>query len=102
MKTNPSWDVDALPYGELENDDDFIKRFNSIDDSNAIYPIIPKVGEKHELFIIVSDDEVDSNYLREKFGMQKMKSYKSDKIQKSNVIHIKDVINAMQNSNTVI
>jgi len=95
-------DIPDNLFNDVENDDDFIKRFNSIDDSNAIYPIIPKVGEKHELFIIVSDDEVDSNYLREKFGMQKMKSYKSDKIQKSNVIHIKDVINAMQNSNTVL
>ncbi len=87
---------------DIEDEDDFMKRFNSIDDVNAIYPIIPNVGEKHELFIIVSDDEVDANYLREKLGMQKMKSYKSDKTQKSNVIHIKDVINALQDSNTVL
>lgn len=95
-------DIPDNLLSDIKDDDDFMKRFNSIDDTNCIYPIVPKIGEKHELFLIVSDSEVDSNHLREKLGMQKMKSYKSDQTSKSNVIHIKDVINALQDSNTVV
>ena len=66
----------------------------------AIYPLIPKYDEKHELFIITSSNEVDSNWLRERLDMQHMKSYKTGKISKSNVIDIKDVRHALQDSNT--
>ena len=98
------WGIDIPEdlLSDIKDEDDFIKRFNSIDDTNCIYPIIPNFDERHELFIIVSDSEVDSNFLREKLGMQKMKSYKSDEVSKSNVIHAKDVINALQNSDTIL
>lgn len=87
---------------DIKDEDDFVRRFESIDDENALYPIIPRFDEKNEIFIIVSDSEVDSNHLREILSMQKMGSYKNDEVSKSNVIHIKDVINAMQNSDTLI
>ena len=61
---------------------------------------VPKYDEKHELFIIISGNEVDSNWLRERLDMQHMKSYKTGKISKSNVIDIKDVRHALQNSNS--
>ena len=73
---------------------------NAISDDNALYPLIPKYDEKHELFIIISGNEVDSNWLRERLDMQHMKSYKTGKISKSNVIDIKDVRHALQNSNS--
>lgn len=87
---------------DIKDEDDFVRRFESIDDENALYPIIPRFDEKNEIFIIVSDSEVDSNYLREILSMQKMGSYKNDEVSKSNVIHIKDVINAMQNSDSLV
>ena len=80
--------------------DEFKDRFNAISDDNALYPLIPKYDEKHELFIIISGNEVDSNWLRERLDMQHMKSYKTGKISKSNVIDIKDVRHALQNSNS--
>ena len=81
-------------------EDEFKERFDAITDDTAIYPLIPKYDEKHELFIITSSNEVDSNWLRERLDMQHMKSYKTGKISKSNVIDIKDVRHALQNSNT--
>ena len=81
-------------------DNEFKERFDAITDDTAIYPLIPKYDEKHELFIITSSNEVDSNWLRERLGMQHMKSYKTGKISKSNVIDIKDVRHALQDSNT--
>ena len=88
----------GMALKELE-DKDFEDKFDSHNNSNAVYPLIPKYDEKHELFIIISDSEIDSNYLREILGMQKMKSYKTGKISKSNVVHIKDVIHELENRN---
>lgn len=76
--------------------DQFKERFNSITDDDAVYPLVPKYDEKHELFIIQSANEVDSNWLRERLGMQRMQSYKTGKIGKSNVIDIKDVRVALE------
>ena len=91
------WGIEFAPENEK---DEFKDRFNAISDDNALYPLIPKYDEKHELFIIISGNEVDSNWLRERLDMQHMKSYKTGKISKSNVIDIKDVRHALQNSNS--
>lgn len=99
------WDKSELQdWGiEFEPDkksDEFKERFDSITDDTAVYPLIPKYDEKHELFIIASSNEVDSNWLRERLNMQHMKSYKTGKISKSNVVNIKDVRYALENSYT--
>lgn len=91
-----NWGVEFAPE---KKSDEFKERFDAITDDTAIYPLIPKYDEKHELFIIVSSNEVDSNWLRERLGMQRMKSYKTGKVSKSNVIDIKDVRYAIENSN---
>lgn len=87
------WGVEFAPEKPV---DEFKERFDSITDETAIYPLVPKYDEKHELFIIQSGNEVDSNWLRERFGMQHMKSYKTGKVSKSNVIDIKDVRVALE------
>lgn len=92
-----NWGVEFAPE---KKSDEFKERFDAITDDTAIYPLIPKYDEKHELFIIASSNEVDSNWLRERLGMQRMKSYKTGKVSKSNVIDIKDVRYAIENSNT--
>ena len=76
--------------------DEFKERFDAITDDTAVYPLVPKYDEKHELFIIQSGNEVDSNWLRERLGMQRMRSYKTSKIGKSNVIDIRDVRVALE------
>lgn len=91
-----NWGVEFAPE---KKSDEFKERFDAITDDTAIYPLIPKYDEKHELFIIASSNEVDSNWLRERLGMQRMKSYKTGKVSKSNVIDIKDVRYALENSN---
>ena len=98
------WNIEELmgwgvEIPEEKKKDAFEQRFNNIKDEDAIYPMIPKYDEKHELFIIHSTNEVDSNWLREKLGMQRMKSYKSGKLSKSNVISIEDVRHALEGSN---
>ena len=95
------WDKDELAGWGVEfpvekPKDKFRERFEAITDDNAVYPLVPRFDEKHELFIIQSGNEVDSNWLRERLGMQRMKSYKTGKISKSNVIHISDVRAALE------
>lgn len=80
--------------------DKFEKEFEKWNDDNCLYPLVPKFDEKHEIFILVSDSEVDANFIREKLGMQKMQSYKKGKLSKSNIISLKDVVKCLQNSNT--
>lgn len=92
-----NWGVEFAPE---KKSDEFKERFDAITDDTAIYPLIPKYDEKHELFIIASSNEVDSNWLRERLGMQRVKSYKTGKVSKSNVIDIKDVRYALENSNS--
>lgn len=87
------WGVEFAPEKPV---DEFKERFDSITDETAIYPLVPKYDEKHELFIIQSGNEVDSNWLRERLGMQRMKSYKTGKVSRSNVIDIKDVRVALE------
>lgn len=113
-QVNLAWDEVELPQFqdmlgvelsdlgmEVPTDDDvFEEKFKSLNDENAVYPIIPKYDERHEIFVIVSDNEVDANYLREVLNMQRMKSYKSGKLMKSNVVHIKDVIHELKNRNS--
>jgi hypothetical protein len=113
-QVNLSWDEVELPQFadmlgvdlkdlgmEVPTDDDvFEEKFKSLDNEQAVYPIIPKYDERHEIFVIVSDNEVDANYLREVLNMQKMASYKKGKLMKSNVVHIKDVINELKNRNS--
>ena len=98
------WDKDELQdwgveFAPEKPTDEFKERFDSITDDSAVYPLIPKFDEKHELFIISSANEVDSNWLRERLGMQRMRSYKTGKVSKSNVIDIKDVRHALEDSN---
>lgn len=87
------WGVEFAPE---KPKDEFKERFDSITDETAVYPLVPKFDEKHELFIIQSGNEVDSNWLRERLGMQRMRSYKTGKVSKSNVIGVKDVRTALE------
>lgn len=93
-----NWGIEFAPEKPKE---EFKERFESIKDADAIYPLVPKYDEKHELFIIISANAVDSNWLRERLGMQRMTSYKTGKTGKSNVIDIRDVRHVLEDSNPV-
>ena len=90
----------GMEFAQEKPKDSFRERFESMDDDTAIYPLIPKYDEKHELFIIQSSSEVDSNWLRERLNMQHMKSYKTGKVSKSNVIDVKDIRHVLEDSYT--
>lgn len=93
-KNTGQWDMEALANNfdieELTNwgfeedfltgfkeDDDFETEFDGTDDSNCEYPLVPKYSEKHDAIIIVSDNEIDTAYLKTALGLGKSKSYKN-------------------------
>ena len=90
----------GMEFAQEKPKDAFKERFESMDDDTAIYPLIPKYDEKHERFIIQSSSEVDSNWLRERLNMQHMKSYKTGKVSKSNVIDVKDIRHVLEDSHS--
>lgn len=71
--------------------DDFRANFDNFNNKNCEYPIVPMYDEDAEVFIILSRSEIDSNFLREKLKMNKMKSYKSNEVFKVNVISMEDL-----------
>lgn len=98
-----NWGIDIHEPEDEEDDgkSGFEKKFMSYDDKNCSYPLVPKYDEKHQLFVILVDSEVDANWLRERLNMQRMISYKTSKSGKSNVISFKDFKDAItENSNT--
>ena len=80
----------GMEFEQPKAKDKFRERFDAMNNETALYPLIPKYDEHHELFIIQSSNEVDSNWLRETLDMQHMRSYKTGKVSKSNVISIQD------------
>lgn len=85
----------GMEFEKPKEKDSFRERFEAMGDDTAVYPLIPKYDERHELFVIESSSEVDSNWLREVLGMQRMRSYKTGKISKSNVISVADFREAL-------
>lgn len=85
------WGVKIEDYKDSRNKDEFKKEFEKIDNNNCEYPIVPMYDEDAEVFIILSRSEIDSNWLREKFNMNKMRSYKENKEFKVNVCSVEDL-----------
>jgi hypothetical protein len=85
----------GMEFEQPKKKDEFRERFEAMNNDSAVYPLLPKYDEKHELFIIQSSNLVDSNWLREVLDMQHMRSYKTGKVGKSNVISIQDVRKAI-------
>jgi len=87
-----SWGVKMEDFKvKKEVVDEFQKKFDQIDNSNCEYPIVPMADEDAEVFIILSRSEIDSNWLREKLKMNRMRSYKENREFKVNVCSIEDV-----------
>lgn len=56
---------------------------------DAELPIVAKFGEKHDAFIIVSDNETDTSFIETVLELTKVKSYKSKNTGKSHVLTAK-------------
>lgn len=85
------WGVKIEDYKDSKKRDEFKESFDKFDNNNCEYPIVPMYDEDAEVFIILSRSEIDSNWLREKFNMNRMRSYKQNKDFKVNVCSVEDL-----------
>lgn len=57
-----------------------------------VYPIVAEFSEKYDAFVIVSENEIDSNFIREVLQLATLQSYKNESIGQTNVIRAKEFI----------
>lgn len=67
---------------------EFERTFESIDNSNCVYPIVPKFSEKYDAVIIVSKNSIDTAYLETKLGIKTCQSYKNQRTGKAMIIDV--------------
>jgi hypothetical protein len=65
--------------GEISEKTAFLDEFNSYDNSNCLYPIVPRFSEKHDAVIVISDNETDTAFLESALQIGKAQSYKNHK-----------------------
>ncbi|MDI9859870.1 ParB N-terminal domain-containing protein [Flectobacillus roseus] len=61
-------------------------------DAKPELPIVQKMSEKYTAFVIVCTNEIDENFLAERFGIDRMQCYKSSNVGVSHVLDAKKVI----------
>jgi hypothetical protein len=83
---------DELPKKEL-NDNEFDNQFSKHNDTNCELPIVPEFHEKYAYFIVLTTNEIDEEFIRNKFGLNvKHTSHKSTDDRLSNVIPFKKLM----------
>ena len=53
-----------------------------------IFPIVARVNEEYDYVLVVAQNAVDCNWLREKFGVREEQSYKDKAVAKSHVVTV--------------
>ena len=72
---------------------EFEKEFDKHTNETADYPIVPKFSEKYDAFIIVSNNEIDTENLIAVLDLSKAKSYKSGIVGRTHVIEASELLN---------
>ena len=69
--------------------DDFESEFYSYSDDNAEMPIVPKFSEKYSSVVILCDNELDENWLKNIFKIDSEQCYKTSRVAPNYVIKAK-------------
>jgi len=67
---------------------DFEEKFNEIDVSTPVYPIVPKFNEKYDFVMILTTTEMDYNWLKNVLELTQAIDYKSTSIGECRVITV--------------
>lgn len=62
------------------------------DQEEPAYPVIPQYSEKYDAIVIVSDNEIDTNFIKEVLELGQGKCYKSSHVGQTFVVKAKDFI----------
>lgn len=80
----------TIEINEASKPDEFQEEFDSFSDSNCEMPIVPDFFENHQCFIIPCNNDIDVNFVRDLFALNKnhMSNSGDKKERKTNVIDI--------------
>lgn len=71
-----------------ETASEFEKEFNKVDNTNCVYPIVPKFSEKYDAIIIVSKNTIDTAFVETALGIRTNQSYKNQRTGKAMIIDV--------------
>ncbi len=77
---------------------EFEKKFNEVNNTNCVYPIVPKFSEKYDALIIVSKNETDTAFLKTIFNVKKAQSYKNQRTGEAMVLDVEQIRKAWEES----
>lgn len=89
------WDLNKLLDWGLGATDLAIQEIEELrteqeDDEDCIYPIAPRLSEKHDYVLIMVDNEIEYSYLKTLFNLSDQKDYKSSKVGQGRVVTFAD------------
>ena len=74
---------------------EFEKKFDAITDRNCEMPLVPKFSEKYDAVIIVSENAIDTTFLKTTLKIDKSKSYKNQHTGEAMIINVEHLKNAL-------
>lgn len=74
----------------IKQDDEYVKKLNSITNADAEMPIVPKFSEKYLSIVIFCENELDYNYMRNVLRLDRRKDFKNTRVAETQVITAKD------------
>lgn len=61
-----------------------------VEDDQAVYPIVPKIGEEYDYVLVVATNATDNAWLQTRFNIPPHKSYKNENIGRTHVIDVEE------------
>lgn len=85
------WDLNKLLDWGLGATDLAIQEIEELrseeeEEEDCIYPITPRLSEKHDYVMIIADNEIEYSYLKTFFNLSDQKDYKSSKVGQGRVV----------------
>lgn len=74
---------------------EFEKKLDKYNDRNCEMPLVPKFSEKYDAVIIVSENTIDTTFLKTALNIDKAKSYKNQRMGEAMIISVEDFKNAI-------
>lgn len=86
-------DVDLASMGvNLQEIDAQLSEEAKTRERKPVYPIVAEFSEKYDAIVIVSENEIDTNFIKEVLKLATLQSYKNESIGQTNVIRAKEFI----------
>lgn len=74
---------------------EFEKKLDKYNDKNCEMPLVPKFSEKYDAIIIVSENSIDTTFLKTALKIDKAKSYKNQRTGEAMIISVEHFKNAI-------